>query len=117
MYQFAFQTPQQIPNDGTLQPRTAFLSCWDNAQKASITYTLGDLSEAVLGLYLRKVHNFRCKILGYLSFIELTRNNLTELGRNHARMRVVFSRDVDAKYIGIPGPEVVRLLEMELYNN
>jgi hypothetical protein len=51
-----------------------------------------------------------------ISFVELTRNDFTQLGRDNARMRVFFARDVDTKYIGIPDADIVRFLEMELYS-
>ena len=85
--------------------------------KSGQTYRLSDLSESVLWLNLREVDYFGCKVLWYLSFVELTRNNLAQLSRNHARMWVVFARDVDAKYVRILDADVVRLLEVALYNN
>jgi len=80
------------------------------------THTLGNLPESVLWLNLREVDYLGGKILWYLSFVELTRNNLAELGRNHTRMRVVFARDVDTKYIRILNANVVRFLKVALYD-
>jgi len=47
------------------------------------------------------VDDFPRQILWCLSFVELTGDDLTELGRNHAGMWVFFTRDVDAEGIRI----------------
>lgn len=74
--------------------------------------TLSDFPKTVLRPDFCEVDDFRRQILWYLSFVELTGDDLTELGRNHAWMRVFFTRDVDAEYIGILRADIVCFLEM-----
>ena len=82
-----------------------------------LTYALSNFFKSVLGFNFCKVDNFRRKILGYLVFVKLTGDNLTELCRDDARMGVIFARDIDAEYIGISGANVVCFLEVKLNND
>ena len=57
---------------------------------------MSNFPKTVLGPDFCDVDKFGRQILQYLSFVELTGDDLTELGRNHAWVAVFFTRDVDA---------------------
>ena len=79
------------------------------------THALGNFPKPVLRLDLGKLDDLRSEVLGNFSFVKLARNYVTQLGRNYARMGVLFSRDVDSEYIRILNAYVVGLLKMKLY--
>ena len=78
-------------------------------------YTLCNLPKLVLRLNLRKLDYLHSKIFWNFSFVELTWDDLTQLGRDNARKGIFFARNVDAEYIHILDTDIVGLLEVELY--
>ena len=74
-----------------------------------------NLPKSVLRLNLRKLDYLRSKIFWNFSFVELTRDDLTQLGRDNTQKGIFFARNVDAKYIHILDMDIVGLLEVELY--
>jgi hypothetical protein len=80
-------------------------------------YALRNHPKPVLRLDLSKIDDLRGKVFGNLLFVQLTRNDFTQLGRDNTRMRVFLARDVNTEHIGRPNMNVMSFLdsEMQLY--